>query len=148
MNRRAEIDMLKDIRKICDARRVRAELDIERLNSRLEGLDRRRTAEAERLTIQEKSWEKSIRGGAIQLTASAAWAAEILRTRAGIADIETDILNSQAERHPLYQAFQSISARSDAVGALIEQGIRRAARHREEAIMENYVGRKVPEGRA
>jgi len=143
MKHRAEIDMLKDIRKICGARRVRAELEVERVNAQLDGLARQRDAENGRLKTLEDGWEKAVRAASLQLTSSSVWSAEIHRTRAALASTETEIRDRHAARQDLCEVVRSISARDDAVGTLIGRAVRQATRHREEAALENHAVRNV-----
>jgi len=143
MKYRAEIDRLKDIRKIYGAWHERAELDVERSNAQLDRLDRQRDLEIERLAALEDGWQKAVTGKQVQLTASAFWSAEILRSRATLADIETETRSCQAARQALCETLRSLSARDDAVGALTDRVLRSAARRREEVALENHAGRKA-----
>jgi len=144
MHARTRIHTLKEIGEVCGALRARAELEVERANAHLEALGRQRDAQDQALKSNEAGWARAVSGRALQLTASTVWAAEVLRSRAAVAETEKDIRDGQAVRRDLYETLRSASARGDAVGALIGQAVRSQLRRSEEAALENHAGRKNP----
>ncbi len=141
MKRDARIRVLQDIGQICDAQRQRAEMEVERMNARLDRLRLRREQEGRDLQVQEDGWRRVVTGGSLQLTASAAWAAEILRTRAAIVNTEKDMGEVRAMRRGLCDVLQTLSARADAVSALTARAVRMDARRRDEAAMDDHMSR-------
>lgn len=141
MKRHAEIATLRDIRRICAAQRASAELEVERLNARLDSLERRRDAEQAQVRALEDGWQRAVTGGALQLTASAIWSAEILRMQAVIAETGQAIRDSRTARQAACEAAQVVSARDEAAGVLIGRARRRVLRHREEAALEDHAVR-------
>lgn len=141
MKRDARIGKLKAIGQICDAQRQRAELEVERMNARLERLGRQREQDGRNLRAQEDGWKRVVTGGSLQLTASAAWATEILRTQSAIANTEKDMGEVRAMRQGLCTVLQTLSARADAVDELTARAVRLDARRRDEAAMDIQMGR-------
>ena len=143
MKRDPKIRVLKEIGRICDAQRQRAEMEVERLNARLDRLKLRREQEGRNLASQEEGWKTAVTGGSLQLTASAVWAAEILRTEATIANTENDMAETRAMRRGLGEVLHTLSARADAIEDLTVQTVRCDARRRDEAAMEDHRSRTV-----
>lgn len=135
---RTEINMLKDIGKICEAQRVRAELEVETLNLELDRLGQRRESENRHLEASEKGWEKAVTGASLQLMASAAWSADILTARTRLMATEDEIRDRWADRQTLCERLRCVSARGDAVEALRDRAERLAARRREDVALEAY----------
>lgn len=143
MKRDPKIKQLKDVGSICAAQRQRAEMEVERLNARLDRLRLRRDQEGRNLEAQEQGWKSAVTGGSLQLTASAVWASEILRTEAAITNTERDMGEVRAMRRGLCDVLQGLSARADAVDGLTARAVRLDARRRDEAAMEDHRGRTV-----
>ncbi len=144
MKRDSRIDGLKDIGRICAAQRQRAELEVERMNVRLDQLSRQRDQESRNLKALEEGWVSAVRGGSLQLTASMAWATEILRTQAALAGTDGLIEEHRAMRQGLCANLRTLSARADAVDELTVCAIRQDARRRNEAAMESHMRRALP----
>jgi|SRR6185312_9006458 len=138
MTHRAEINLLKHIGKICEAQRVRAEMEVETLNLALDRLEQRRDSENRHLKASEKGWEKAMTGASLQLMTSAVWSADILAARTRLMATENEIRNRRADRQALCERLRGVSARGDAVEALSDRAERLAARRREEAALEAY----------
>jgi hypothetical protein len=143
MKRDSRIRVLKDIGRICDAQRQRAELEVERVNARLDQLARQREQEVRNLNAQEEGWAAAVRGGSLQLTASAVWATEILRTQAAIAGTDFAINEGKAIRQGLSANLRTLSARAEAIGDMTVRAIRQDAKRRDEAAMETHTSRTL-----
>lgn len=144
MKRDSRIGVLKDIGQICDAQRQRAELDVERMNTRLDHLRRQREREDRDLKTQEEAWAAVVRGGSLQLMASAAWATEVLRTQAEIAGTEKAIGEGRTMRQGLCATLHALSARADSVEEMTVLALRRDLRRRDEAVMNAQIHRTLP----
>jgi hypothetical protein len=143
MKRDPRIRVLKDIAQICDAQRQRAELEVERMNARIDQLGRQREQEVRNLSAQEESWTVAVRGGSLQLTASAVWATEILRTQAAIDGVDFAIDEGKAMRRGLCANLGALSARADAVDEMTLRAIRQDAKRRDEAVMDVHMSRTL-----
>ena len=114
------------------------------MNARLDQLGRQREQEIRHLEVQERGWAAAIRGGSLQLTASAVWATEILRTQAAVVVTEQAIGEGRAMRQGLCASLRTLSARADAVDQLTVRAIRQDARRRDEAGMDTQMHRARP----
>ena len=138
MKRHAEIARLKDIRKIYAAQQASAELEVERLNVRIDGLRDRLDAAHDHLAGLEQGWQKAVGDESLQLAVQALWSAEILRTHATIEKTDQAMADSHAQRAASCAAARIMSARADAADTLIVRARRQVARQQEETALEDH----------
>jgi len=138
MTRHADINNLKSIKKICEAQRARAELEVGRLNLEVDRLGRQRDGEVQHLRASQAGWEKAVTGTTLQLTTSAVWSAEILRARAMVANTQDAINHCGTLRQAQCEILISASTRDDAMATLADKARRAQMRRREENAIEAY----------